>query len=106
MGVGQELTNGLKGVGHVFSFMLKQKKSPPPPHINNDQSLRKGKHNLISFEKKKKLKQQNKTLKRPQTSHVRRPLLLVFSFVKGAVSRLLVHCNNAFLNSLKEVNVC
>ena len=38
MGVGQELTNGLKGVGHVFSFMLKQKKSPPPPHINNDRS--------------------------------------------------------------------
>ena len=40
MGVGQELTNGLKGVGHVFSFLLKQKKSPPPPHINNDRSLR------------------------------------------------------------------
>ena len=40
MGVGQELTNGLKGVGHVFSFMLKQKKSPPPPHINNDRSLK------------------------------------------------------------------
>ena len=39
MGVGQELTNGLKGVGHVFSFMQKQKKSPPPPHINNDRSL-------------------------------------------------------------------
>ena len=39
MGVGQELTNGLKGVGHVFSLMLKQKKSPPPPHINNDRSL-------------------------------------------------------------------
>ena len=39
MGVGQELTNGLKGVGHVFSFMLKRKKSPPPPHINNDRSL-------------------------------------------------------------------
>ena len=30
-GLGQELTNGLKGVGHVFSFMLKQKKSPHPP---------------------------------------------------------------------------
>ena len=39
MGVGQELTNGLEGVGHVFSFMVKQKKSPPPPHINNDRSL-------------------------------------------------------------------
>ena len=42
-GVGQELTNGLKGVGHVFSFMLKQKKNPsqppPPPYINNDRSL-------------------------------------------------------------------
>ena len=25
MGVGQELTNGLKGVGHVFSFMPKKK---------------------------------------------------------------------------------
>jgi len=37
--MGQELTNGLKGVGHVFSFMLKQKKSPSPPHINNDRSL-------------------------------------------------------------------
>ena len=37
-GVGQELTNGLKGVGHVFSFMLK-KKIPPTPHINNDRSL-------------------------------------------------------------------
>ena len=35
--MGQELTNGLKGVGHVF--MLNQKKSPPPPHINNDRSL-------------------------------------------------------------------
>ena len=40
MGVGQELTNALEGVGHVFSFMLKQKKSPLPPHINNDRSLR------------------------------------------------------------------
>ena len=40
MGVGQELTNRLKGVGHVFSFMLKQKIPPPPPtHINNDRSL-------------------------------------------------------------------
>ena len=45
MGVGQELTNGLKGVGHVFSFMLKQKNPPQPPpphthtHINNDRSL-------------------------------------------------------------------
>ena len=39
MGVGQELTNGLKGVGHVFSYMLKQKKSP---HINNDRSLNPG----------------------------------------------------------------
>ena len=40
MGVGQELTNRLKGVGHVFSFMLKPKNSPPPPtHINNDRSL-------------------------------------------------------------------
>ena len=28
-GVGQELINGLKGVGHVFSFMLIQ--TPPPP---------------------------------------------------------------------------
>ena len=34
MGAGQELTNGLKGVGHVFSFMLKQKKNPPTPQIN------------------------------------------------------------------------
>ena len=40
MGVGQELTNGLKGVGRIFSYMLKQKKSPQPSHINNDQSLR------------------------------------------------------------------
>ena len=41
MGVGQELTNRLKGVGHVFSFMLKQKNPPPPAHthINNDRSL-------------------------------------------------------------------
>ena len=41
MGVGQELTNGLKEVDHVFSFMIKQKKSPhpPPPHINNDRPL-------------------------------------------------------------------
>ena len=79
MGVGQELTNGLKGVGHVFSFMLKQKKSPtplpPPPHINNDQSLRKGKHNLISFAKFKKIKlkikttKQNKTKKHPDRKH-------------------------------------
>ena len=36
MGVGQELTNGLKGVAHVFSFMLKQKN---PPHINKNRSL-------------------------------------------------------------------
>ena len=45
MVVGQELTSGLKGVGHVFSYMLKQEKSPtpPPPHINNDQSLTMGK---------------------------------------------------------------
>ena len=40
MGVGQELTNGFKRVGHVFSFMLKQKKIPPTPHINNDRSLK------------------------------------------------------------------
>ena len=39
MGVGQELTNRLKGVGHVFSFMLKQKNPPPPTYINNDRSL-------------------------------------------------------------------
>ena len=41
MGVGQELTNRLKGVGQVFSFMLKQKNPPPPPHThtNNDRSL-------------------------------------------------------------------
>ena len=40
MGVGQELTNGFKRVGHVFSFMLKQKKIPPRPHINNDRFLK------------------------------------------------------------------
>ena len=39
MGVGQELTNGVKGVGHVFPFTLKLKNSPPPPHINNGRSL-------------------------------------------------------------------
>ena len=40
LGVSQELTSGLKGVGHVFSFKLEQKKSPyPPPHIYNDRSL-------------------------------------------------------------------
>ena len=49
MGVGQELTNGLKRVGHVFSFMLKQNKIPPPPHINNDRSLTKGKDGEDSF---------------------------------------------------------
>ena len=38
MGVGQELTNRLKGVGHVFFFHAKTKKSRPP-HINNDRSL-------------------------------------------------------------------
>ena len=38
----------------------------------------------------------NKTLKPPQTSRVRR-LLSVFNFVKGAVSQLLVHCNNSSL---------
>ena len=50
MGVGQELTNGLEGVGHAFSFMLKQKKSPPPPHINNDRSL--NENWLISLSRK------------------------------------------------------
>ena len=43
MGVGQELTNGLKRVGHIFSFMLKPKKCPPPAHINiNGRSLKPG----------------------------------------------------------------
>ena len=40
--MGQELTNGLKGVGQVFSFMLKQKNPPPAPHVNNDRSLKEG----------------------------------------------------------------
>ena len=52
MGVGQELTNGLKGVGHVFSFMLKQKKSPPTPHINNDRSLNAKTMNVVATEKR------------------------------------------------------
>ena len=38
----------------------------------------------------------NKTLKPPQTSRVR-CLLSVFNSVKGAVSQLLVHCNNSSL---------
>ena len=43
--VGQELNNGLKGVGHIFFFHTRTKKTPhpprlpPPPHINNDRSL-------------------------------------------------------------------
>ena len=51
MGVGQELTNGVKGVGHVFSFSLKLKIPPPnhpPPDINNDRSLSGG-HISISI---------------------------------------------------------
>ena len=39
MGVGQELTNGLKGVGHVFSFMLKQKQKKVSVWINQEVQL-------------------------------------------------------------------
>ena len=33
MKMGEELTNGLKGEGHLFSFMLKQKNPPNPTQI-------------------------------------------------------------------------
>ena len=53
MGVAQELTNGLEGVGHVFSFMLKQKKSlppPPPPPPSTEGTFAKDPHpNRISI---------------------------------------------------------